>query len=412
MSGGLSLQNLGVRFEPYDPATGRAGDFLFGHRLDRPIFSEFGAPSIQGKAVANSSGFQFYVAEGTPITAGVDGIVRHVFFKEQAQAYEITLQPTESSAYVVTYDYVAGSTLKAGDIVRAGQVMGHAGGVVNNATWAPEIEVKLADANVGVTPWTFFDPALAAGPRAGMTRLAADWEAYKGNDGIFDQGAWYDAGSLGPLQVELRSNGFLVNGTAAADAMTGSLGRDFIDAGAGDDTVRGLAFNDELAGGGGDDILYGNAGTDWLRGQDGDDRLFGGQDSDIVVGGAGRDMLYGNLAADALFGDDGNDRLYGGQGDDTLNGGGGDDTLIGGRGNDLLIGNAGADRFVFGPGAGSDSIEAFDPAGGDRIQVASGSAYALLDSAAGATLSFADGATLTILGVPAAAMSGDWILAG
>jgi Ca2+-binding RTX toxin-like protein len=76
----------------------------------------------------------------------------------------------------------------------------------------------------------------------------------------------------------------------------------------------------------------------------------------------------GTTGADNKTGGSGNDTLDGGAGADTLNGGAGDDRLIGnagadrligGAGNDWLIGGGQNDVFVFGPGAGHDTIQGF-----------------------------------------------------
>jgi Ca2+-binding RTX toxin-like protein len=59
-----------------------------------------------------------------------------------------------------------------------------------------------------------------------------------------------------------------------------------------------------------------------------------------------------------LSGDAGDDLLLGGSGNDTLNGGSGNDVLDGGIGNDRLDGGEGDDIYLFGRGAGQDTIYA------------------------------------------------------
>lgn len=95
-------------------------------------------------------------------------------------------------------------------------------------------------------------------------------------------------------------------------------------------------------------------------GTDGSDFLTGGADADMLQGLGGNDTLTGN---DMLLGGDGNDGLYGGNGDDVLAGGAGNDSLNGGAGNDL---------YLFGRGAGQDSINyAYDGMAGrvDTVQM-------------------------------------------
>ncbi|WP_307719259.1 calcium-binding protein [Pseudoduganella armeniaca] len=135
------------------------------------------------------------------------------------------------------------------------------------------------------------------------------------------------------------------------------------------ESLYGYAGNDSLAGLLGDDTLYGRAGNDTLDGGWGDDQV-SGEDGD--------DLLRGGLHNDRLDGGNGNDSLQGGDGDDTLYGQAGNDTLDGGVGNDTLDGGAGNDVYLFGKGAGKDTISAHESTVGklDRIQLASGLAAA------------------------------------
>ncbi|AWJ86101.1 hypothetical protein TSH58p_20185 (plasmid) [Azospirillum sp. TSH58] len=79
-------------------------------------------------------------------------------------------------------------------------------------------------------------------------------------------------------------------------------------------------------------------------------RLEGTDAADTLTGGAGDDTLTGGAGSDSLTGGAGRDRLDGGDGDDTLLGGDGADTLTGGAGNDvfrvLTVGDAAGDRIT------------------------------------------------------------------
>ena len=69
--------------------------------------------------------------------------------------------------------------------------------------------------------------------------------------------------------------------------------------------------------------------------------------------------LVGTAGDDQLDGTSTTDRLAGGAGSDVLRGEAGDDTLDGGLSNDRLIGGQGDDTYLFGPGAGQDTIVEF-----------------------------------------------------
>ncbi len=77
-----------------------------------------------------------------------------------------------------------------------------------------------------------------------------------------------------------------------------------------------------------------------------------------VAGGPteGDDVLRGAEFNDLLNAWGDNDRLLGRGGNDTLIGGAGNDILDGGAGNDDLRGGAGADTYIFGLGAGNDTV--------------------------------------------------------
>jgi len=132
-----------------------------------------------------------------------------------------------------------------------------------------------------------------------------------------------------------------VTGTEGDDNLTAAVVSDR------KNTVYGLAGNDTLAGGYRDDTI--DAG-------DGNDVISAGSGNDTVYGGDGNDVLYGGC-----YGDGGNDTLLGGAGNDVLYGEYGDDFLDGGAGDDLYAWvpyqTDGNDTFVYGRGAGNDTIQ-------------------------------------------------------
>lgn len=98
---------------------------------------------------------------------------------------------------------------------------------------------------------------------------------------------------------------------------------------AGADDLRGYATND---------VITGDSGNDYIDGQAGDDTIDGGIGSDTLYGAAGNDYIIGGADNDFLFGNNGND------------------TLDGGVGNDYMQGDAGQNTYVFGVGAGQDTL--------------------------------------------------------
>ena len=98
-----------------------------------------------------------------------------------------------------------------------------------------------------------------------------------------------------------RPRGKLVRGTPRDDLLSGSEGRDFILARAGNDTVSAL---------GGDDFVFGMIGNDTLNGDADDDRLWGGPGNDVLNGGDGNDWLFPGWGADTVNGEAGDDGVW------------------------------------------------------------------------------------------------------
>lgn len=155
----------------------------------------------------------------------------------------------------------------------------------------------------------------------------------------------------------------LHEGTADADLILGTDGRDRVLAHDGDDNIATFLGRDVVFGGKGDDNIAGGAGRDSLFGDEGDDLIAGGADADLIFGGGGHDRLYGEAGDDEVHGDAGNDLVDGGEGADTLTGDVGEDSLLGGEGDDVLAGGEGDDLAE--GGSGLDVV--FGDAGADVL---------------------------------------------
>jgi len=128
--------------------------------------------------------------------------------------------------------------------------------------------------------------------------------------------------------ADIKARPIAVNGTEAADTLSGVAGYR--------NTISGLGGNDTLSG------------------QELDDTLDGGAGNDTLNAGAGSDTLYG------------------GDGNDILNGSTGNDILAGGTGADTLDGGAGADTIRFSRGSGADTIGTASASGEDTLEFSEG----------------------------------------
>lgn len=207
-----------------------------------------------------------------------------------------------------------------------------------------------------------------------------------GSDGVTLNGA------LARYSADQIASGFILQGEAGKDTITGGPGPDDLYGGAGNDNLTGGAGLDRLFGGDGNDILRdawngaffdGGRGIDRLdlsaetanigvdlvggsifptvhEGLDADDFLIGNsgpvagtQLSGRVTGienlttGSGNDLLLGTNGANVLDGGGGNDVIAGFRGNDTILGGAGSDNIYGGAGTDSLSGGPGKDLFQF-----------------------------------------------------------------
>ncbi len=229
-----------------------------------------------------------------------------------------------------------------------------------------------------------------------------------GNDILFGDTAQLPA--AGPRTNPVSS------AVGAADWIQGGAGRDYIDAGPGDDLVEGGAdgvSNGDVGGdvvdaGSGNDEVYGDvktspadaiaagnlenatnqkgdflsggAGDDWVVGAQGNDVLSGGDGGDLLIGGAGNDDIWGDRDLAAGIGWSVQRQItvvngipqffsnYSGvvvRTDGTV---GGDDVIYGGSGDDWIAGEAG-DDFIDG---GADNDALFGMSGNDILIGGSG----------------------------------------
>jgi Ca2+-binding RTX toxin-like protein len=202
-----------------------------------------------------------------------------------------------------------------------------------------------------------------------------------------------------------------VLGAGGGDRINAGAGADLVDGGEGADTILGLDGMDSVHGGASGDDVNGNLGEDWVFGEDGADTVRGGQGNDTIDGGVGADAhVNGNIGNDLVMGGEENDTVYGGRDSDTLQGQSGDDWLSGDLGNDIMFGGVGADRFLFRAGSGIDWVGDFNAAEGDRIQLATGTAFTVASVQGQAVVTLSGGDAIGLAGVGASSFSAGWIV--
>ena len=178
------LENLGVAFAPYDPATGRAGAFRFDPSLEK-VFLEFGAvvrdPQGRSKVLPT---FEYIVAPDVAVLAVADGIVTGVRFQPETDDVEIWIRRTSTSPILVVQDHIRDPTVRVGDRVEAGQRLGRPG------PWGEgfgRTEIMVVDEERAYAPFAFFLPSASKAYQKRVSRLMREWEAFKGDPTLYDE---------------------------------------------------------------------------------------------------------------------------------------------------------------------------------------------------------------------------------
>ena len=182
------LAHLAVNFAPYDPRTGRAGDFDFtAEKGLRKIVREFGAPvTTPDGSTKHLPELDYFVPGGYPIVAIIDGVVSWV--QEQGERdYELLLQPSAKNPWWVSYDHVRDLRVSAGQQVKVGDTLAVASGDDRHGFF--ELMVGSYADTTAVCPLLLLAPEKRAAAEASIARLMKDWEEFKGDPGVWDEAA-------------------------------------------------------------------------------------------------------------------------------------------------------------------------------------------------------------------------------
>jgi hypothetical protein len=120
--------------------------------------------------------------EGTKIIAAIDGTI--TFIKEQSESSdkEVFLQTNENSQWIIGYDHLVNVTVKKGDKVKAGDVLGEPG-VQNNGLRRFEFQVNKKQSggdDVHVCPTTLMSSSLKEGLEKSLSTMMQQWNTLAG----------------------------------------------------------------------------------------------------------------------------------------------------------------------------------------------------------------------------------------
>ena len=199
------LKNLGINIKPWNKETNRAGDLIFTKKLifeddnvmNEWVFVEFGVQGQRKNDPSKNIEYWFHVPLGTKLHAPIDGII-HVGFISHTKDWGINIAPSTNSNWFVSFEHMTNLTVKEGDIVKAGDIVGEAAprssfnyeiAMVELAVWRGGNEVFK------YCPFLFLEDSLKPEYKKKLNQLAQDWEDFIGED-VYQQKKWVAPGCL------------------------------------------------------------------------------------------------------------------------------------------------------------------------------------------------------------------------
>jgi len=186
VKGTFVVHNLGVTFGPWDPQTGRAGDFWF-FQSEGKVFLEFGAEVIAWDGTTKElPTFEYKLRKDALVFAIAEGQVTRFAYQEDTQDYEFAVRSNENPEFEVGYDHVLNPQVGPGDLVEPGDVLGNPG--TKSATLGRfEIMINNSETGLSYCPFCFFNPDSTQVYQDKVQQLIWDWEAYKNDTAIYDE---------------------------------------------------------------------------------------------------------------------------------------------------------------------------------------------------------------------------------
>lgn len=186
-----TIYNIGVNPDKFDPATGKAGDFVFTREkgFDGRLFLEFGYPvkNDRGEKILPSP--TYFLPKGTKITAVSPGKVVDVRSQRESNDFELSIQPEDAPGWRISYDHLQNARFKKGDKVNTGDVVGESGDYTMT-----EISVFIE----GTKPedienyclYMLLDDSVKDQYARRILRFVKDWEQFSGNPAMYDEENW------------------------------------------------------------------------------------------------------------------------------------------------------------------------------------------------------------------------------
>jgi len=198
-----TIFDIGIGLAPWDPQTNFAGDVDFsGLQYSEKIFIEFGGDMGDGTRNVHP---MFVLPLGTEIHAVSDGIVSHLTSLGDDD-YDLCVVRYAGDPWCISYEHIKSPTVREGDTVKVGQVLGEAGRI-NEFTESGKFDLKIWKGGTDIInhcPYDLLDESVKSGIHARMNTLISEWEDYIGKD-VYDEDLWIAPGCAERTLMEFPS---------------------------------------------------------------------------------------------------------------------------------------------------------------------------------------------------------------
>jgi len=191
------IENLGIRFGPWDRVNNTAGDFLF---LDisnvTKIVSEFGVQVVSyDGSLKYLPTIDFIIREQAPVCAVAEGKVTRVFYQEGALDWEIGVQSRNDPDWEVGYDHLVDLQVEMDDIVEPGDTLGYPRPLFEGLA-AFELMINSRKTGLSYCPFCCMNPDKLEAYEDSLIQLIQDWETYKNDTTLYDESTFVYPGCL------------------------------------------------------------------------------------------------------------------------------------------------------------------------------------------------------------------------
>lgn len=202
------IKHLGINLDYYDPATNKAGDFVFTKdKLEfNRLFFEYGfvVPATSAGPEKKNPQPTFILPLGTKVHSLVDGVVFDTP-KLYSDDYSVMVQ-AEGSDLIFETEHVINVKVKKGDKVTAGQVIAEVSGY-DSKNYAGMGLVEIGVLRGGnppshVCPFDYLDESIKDETLKKITAFQKSWEDYLGDSTIYDEAASVIPGCVSREPIE------------------------------------------------------------------------------------------------------------------------------------------------------------------------------------------------------------------